>query len=97
MVEEPINKAVGALAQQLEAALTAILDEHAPGWTLIDLRNRCCWIRTPNSPAEILTLDGRPVLELHPIEAHEHMTLEGKVVINFRQRIRRIPPEGVAA
>jgi hypothetical protein len=51
-----------------ESFLRGLLDKHIPGWTLEDVPRRCKWIRYAGKAQEELHIDGKPVLEMWPIE-----------------------------
>lgn len=75
-----INTAMQQLVGKQEAEFKAALDATLPGWRLVDIKTRCQLIRVVGSPVETLCLDGKPLLQIHPLESHVETNADGYVV-----------------
>jgi len=81
MIKE-IAKNIGSeLARKKDSELRWVLDKAIPtGWTLADVEKRCRLVRHDDSPIETLCVDGKPVLEIHPVEIEQEPTETGWVI-----------------
>lgn len=79
-----------ALTKRKEDEFRAIINETLPpGWTLEDVRRRCQLIRLINDPIETLCVDGKPVLEIHPLEFKNVETETGWTML-VTQKYRKL-------
>lgn len=90
MLEDYTRRLAGGLGQQYEAELRNLLDSECPGWTLEIAKARCHISREP-SGVEVFYLDGRPLMEFHPIEIETEQSEEGWRVVATR-RFRDLRP-----
>lgn len=92
-VQPDVVSAMQASLAIQERELEAVLDVRLDGWRLMDLkavRRRMSVLNTPGSQVLTLKFDGKPVLEIHPIEFGETQELEDRWVQKITQRFRRL-------
>lgn len=79
-----------ALTKRKEDEFRAVLNEVLPpGWTLEEVKRRCQLVRYHDNPVETLCLDGKPILELHPIE-FEQVETETGWTLKATQKYRKL-------
>lgn len=67
-----------ALAKRKEDEFRAVINEALPlGWTLEEVKRRCRLVRHHGDPVETLCVDGKPALEIHPVEFETVQTETG--------------------
>jgi hypothetical protein len=71
------------------AEITAMVGE---GWMIADLRGRLQSVRIRDQPQETITLDGKPLVELWPVEL-ETVNEGGKITIKATCRYRTFRPQ----
>lgn len=91
ILSELMQPAMDSLVKQMEGEFRAALDELVPDWTLLDVKTRCAIVRVQGSPVETLHIDGKPVLEMHPIEYGEPVLRGGAYTMTITRRLRRLP------
>ena len=77
----------------LSAEITAAVGE---GWMIADLRGRLQSVRVRDEPQETITLDGKPLVELWPVEL-ETVNEGGKITIKATRRYRTFRPQNNSA
>ena len=65
------------MAVKLDGTIKAALDRHWGVWSTDDLKRRCTLVRIAGSPIETLCVDGKPILEIHPLEVETVRTEHG--------------------
>lgn len=89
MLSDLIRPAMEQMVTHVEGEFKAALDAALPGWTLLDVKNRCRLVSIKGLPFETLFLDDKPLLELGPIEYSQ--TIEGDAFkIRYTRSIRRL-------
>jgi len=73
----------------LGKAITAVIGE---GWALLDLKGRLQSVRVRNEPQETIMLDGKPLVELWPVEL-ETFNEGGKITIKATRKYRTFTPQ----
>lgn len=73
----------------LGKAITEVIGE---GWSLIDLKGRLQSVRVRDEPQETIMLDGKPLVELWPVEL-ETVNEGGKITIKATRRYRTFRPQ----
>jgi hypothetical protein len=76
----------------LSQAITAMVGE---GWMIADLRGRLQSVRVRDEPQETILLDGKPLVELWPVEL-EAVNEGGKITITAKRRYRTFRPQNGA-
>lgn len=89
IIDRLIGDAAAAMARKKEDEFREVLDAAFPtGWTPDMIRRRCSLVRYVGSPVETLCVDGKAVLEIHPLEFEQVQTETGwtmKVTQNYRR------------
>lgn len=85
-MKELIKDAREKVALQLETEIRCCIQED---WSVEEIKRRCRWTKSADSLVEILYVDNKPVLEVHPIETNPELQ-EDKVLITVTQKIRRL-------
>lgn len=81
---------VSALVKKLDRTLSGLLDELSPGWTFEALRHRVRRTgRIGNNEPEIITLDGVPIVRIHPMECTT-VEEDGRWVMRITQKFERL-------
>jgi len=75
----------------LSSEITAMIGE---GWIIADLRGRLQSVRVRDEPQETITLDGKPLVELWPVEL-ETVNEGGKITIKATRRYRTFRPQSL--
>lgn len=79
-----------ALTKRKEDEFRAVLNEALPpGWTLEEVKRRCQLVRCHGNPVETLCVDGKPVLEMHPVE-FETVPTETGWTMRATQKYRKL-------
>ena len=79
-----------ALVKRKEDEFRSVINEALPpGWTLEDVKRRCSLVTYHGSPIEMLCVDGKPVLELHPVE-FETVQTETGWTMRVTQKYRKL-------
>jgi hypothetical protein len=73
----------------LSAEITAMVGD---GWMIADLRGRLQSVRVRDEPRETILLDGKPLVELWPVEL-ETVNEGGKITIKATRRYRTFRPQ----
>jgi hypothetical protein len=85
-----VKKAANHLAQQYDAILReAITAFIGPDWNLDQLQGRIQSVSRDGDPRETICLDGRPILELYPVET-ENKNDGVKSFMVFSRRYRML-------
>lgn len=98
---EPIRKNVGdsqhescflslarTSAKEIETIISAEITQMlGEGWLIDDLRGRLQSVRVCNEPQETISLDGKPLIELWPVEL-KTVNEGGKITIKAIRRYR---------
>lgn len=90
-ISDYIKPAMTAVVAKKDGEIKAVLDEFSPGWTLVDIKQRCQLVRVHGSPVETLYMDGVPLLEIHPPEFHEPVLEGDRYIVRITQNFRRLP------
>lgn len=91
IIDRMVGDAAAAMARKKEDEFRDVLDAAFPtGWTHDMIRRRCSLVRYVGSPVETLCVDGKPVLEIHPLQFEQVQTETGWVM-KVTQNYRRIP------
>lgn len=78
MIRDEINSALaGKMAAQLDTTIKGALDTHWGVWSTDDLKKRCKLVSRLGSEVQTLYADGRPILEIHPIQVETVRTDTG--------------------
>jgi hypothetical protein len=77
----------------LTDAITAVIGK---GWQICDLKGRLACVKIQGQPQETYTLDGKPILELWPIQL-ETINEGGKFTIKATRNYRTFSPHNVQA
>jgi hypothetical protein len=89
-ISDYVKPAMLEMVAKKEGEIKDALDEFCPGWTLVDLKQRCQLVRVWNSPVETLQMDGVPILEIHPPEFHPAVLEGDRYVMRVTQNFRRL-------
>lgn len=73
----------------LSAEITAMVGD---GWMIADLQGRLQSVRVRNEPQETILLDGKPLVELWPVEL-KTVNKGGKITIKATRRYRTFRPQ----
>jgi hypothetical protein len=88
VIRDEINSAMaGKMAAQLDTTIKSALDRHWGVWSTEDLKRRCTLVSRPGSEVQTLYADGKPILEIHPIQLETVRTDTGwtlKATQNYR-------------
>lgn len=88
--KEITDNAAAAMAQKKEAEFRAVLDAVFPtGWNMELVKRRCQLVRYFGSPVETLCIDGKPALEIHPLQFDQKQTDTGWTM-TVTQQYRRL-------
>lgn len=90
VVKETLTQdAIKQLASSLDKIFIEALNKHAPGWTMLDVANRCRLISHVDwkDGREVFYVDGKPIAEVWPIETVQRPT-DDSFVIEIIQRYR---------
>lgn len=80
MIRDEINSAMaGKMAAQLDTTIKGALDKHWGVWSTDDLK-RLTLVSYPGREVQTLCVDGKPILEIHPIQVETVRTDIGWVL-----------------
>lgn len=90
MIKDISDNLGAALAKRKEDEFREVIDAFlAPGWSMEDVKRRCQIVRYANKLVETLCIDGKPVLEIHPLEFEQAKTETGWT-IRATQKYRKL-------
>jgi hypothetical protein len=90
MFERYLEPPMRQMVEQKEGIVRNALDECIPGWTRDDVLKRCRWTRIAGSPVETLEVDGKPILEMHPLEFSGPVLEGDRYVCRVTQAYRKL-------
>lgn len=91
-ISDYVKPAMTAMVAKKDSEFKGALDDFCPGWTLVDIKQRCRIERVWNSPVETLVMDGVPILEIHPMEFAEPVLEGDRYIVRINQNFRRLRP-----
>lgn len=90
MFNDMIADGMAKMAQQKEDAIRLVLDEQLGTlWSLTEIAKRCTFVRRAGDPLEYPYLDGKPIMEFHPLES-EMVRQDDSYVMRVTQKYRNI-------
>ena len=75
--DEIMSEMASSMASKLDSTIKGALDRHWGVWSTDDLKRRCQLVSVHGSPIQTLYADGKPILEIHPIEVDTVKTETG--------------------
>lgn len=88
IMQEYIDFAGRRMAYSQETIIKKALDGVEPDWTISSMRGRLT--REIDGDIEFVCLDGKPILEFHPLEIGQAELREDRYVMNVTQRYRAL-------
>ena len=88
----PTDSLAHESAKKTDAILTGAINAViGKGWQICDLKGRLSCVKIAGHPQETITLDGKPLVELWPVEL-ETVSENGKITIKATRNYRTFSP-----
>lgn len=91
LIQQSVDVTMQRVLGKQEQEMKNVLDAHLPeGWTLDDVKARCQLVSMADDPVQTLQLDGKQILEIHPVEFGEVEQRGESYVQTITQKFRRL-------
>lgn len=93
LLTEITRQTMDELISKIELEFQAAINARGGPWPMDEVRARCKIVRVHGSDIETLYVDGKPALEIHPIEFGPMVSDGEKYTQQIIRKFRRFPLE----